>query len=72
MTTYEVTVYCRAFSGDGIRNNLLAVDDDGTVRAYDKVAGHYTLCHALSARAQATARRAAKDIRNRRQKGGAS
>ncbi len=44
----EITVRCKAFSGEGVRENRVMVDEDGTVRVWDSVAGHYTLCHSLS------------------------
>jgi hypothetical protein len=35
------------------------VDEDGSVRVYDSVAGHYTTCHALTPAQVASARRRA-------------
>ena len=35
------------------------VDEDGTVRVWDDVAGYYTTCHGLSAAAQQRIRRLA-------------
>ena len=52
------------------RNELIRVDEDGTVRAWDAVAGHYTLCHSLPAGCvrycQARARRALKQWQDAR------
>jgi hypothetical protein len=50
----------RFFSNHGVETRDVMVDTDGTVRVYDDIAGHYTLCHALSARTQ---RRIAKEVR---------
>jgi len=38
------------------------VDPDGTVTVYDSVAGHYTICHSLSADSQARIRRLARQF----------
>ena len=59
-----VTVFARvrAFLGQGIREHYLTVDESGTVRVYSVVTGHYTTCHALSARAQARIRRIAAEM----------
>jgi len=62
-TIYGLAVRCRAFSCEGVRQNLLAVDAEGYVTAYDHVAGHYTVCANLSKRAKATARKAAAAMR---------
>ncbi len=53
-----VTIRAKAFSGESIRDHRCLVDDVN-VRVWDSVAGHYTLCHALSAAAQKRARDAA-------------
>lgn len=44
----ELTVRCKAFSCEGVRNNRLLVEADGTIRVFDSVAGHYTTAHAIS------------------------
>jgi hypothetical protein len=54
----ETTIRCRAFTGEPVREHRVSVAVDGTVRVYDSVAGHYTLCHALSPRAVARIRSA--------------
>jgi len=43
---------CRAFAGEGARENRILVEDDGSVLVWDPVAGAYTRCHALSPRTQ--------------------
>jgi hypothetical protein len=50
MTKYT-TIRARGFSGYGVETLSVCVDDDGTVRVYDSVAGHYTTLHSLSAQA---------------------
>ena len=51
----EMTIRCRAFSGEGVRNNKILVEPgkNGRVLAWDSVAGHYTACHSIAARTQA-------------------
>lgn len=61
-TERVVTIRARAFSGDGLRKHQCLVDTDGTVRVWDPVAGHYTACHRLSAKAKAKARKLAEGI----------
>ena len=53
-----VTIRCRAFAGDRLREHRCLVSADGTVRVWDAVAGHYTTCHSMSPQAQQRARRA--------------
>lgn len=60
MTTKIMTVRAKAFSGEGARSHKVQIDANGTVRVYDKAAGHYTTCHALSAAAVRRIRAAAK------------
>ena len=48
MTIRTARTY-RAFS-DGTKTRLFDLDADGTVRVYDPIAGHYTVCHSLTAR----------------------
>lgn len=50
--TKIVTTRAKAFSSETARTYDFRVDADGTVSVLDSVAGHYTTCHALSARAQ--------------------
>lgn len=59
-TATEITARCRAFSGEGVRENRILVEADGSVLAWDDVAGAYTRCHALSAGQQARLRRLAR------------
>lgn len=56
----ELTVRCKAFSADGVRENRVSVDSAGIVRVYDDVAGHYTVVHSLSAGAESRIRRMAQ------------
>jgi hypothetical protein len=62
MTKY-LNVRCRAFSGEGVRMNRIAVDGD-TVRVYDSVAGYYVTLHSISKRTQARILKMAKEISN--------
>jgi hypothetical protein len=50
----ELTIRCKAFSGEGVRLNRVLVEPgrDGAVLVWDSVAGHYTTCHSLSAKTQ--------------------
>ncbi len=41
---------CKAFSGGRVQIHKINVDDDGTVRVWDSVAGHFTTVHSLTAR----------------------
>ena len=54
-----MTVRAKSFSGFGVQTVRCQVDQDGTVRVYDDVAGHYTACHILSASAQRRIRKLA-------------
>jgi hypothetical protein len=56
----QITVRARAFSGEGVREHRVEVEADGTVRVWDSVAEHYTLCHSLSPSAERRIRTAAK------------
>ena len=51
----EMTIRCRAFSGEGVRNNKILVEPgkNGRVLVWDSVAGHYTACHSIAAKTQA-------------------
>lgn len=50
-----------AFSNDGKNAGYRAiVDSDGTIRVWDSVAGHYTMCHSLTQRQIANIRAKAK------------
>jgi hypothetical protein len=44
----EITLRVKAFSNEGPKLNRIHIDDDGTIRVYDSVAGHYTIHHSLS------------------------
>lgn len=41
------TARARAFSSQGVQEHKFGVYADGTVRVWDDVAGHYTVCHSL-------------------------
>ena len=60
MTDQTFTMRCRAFSGEGVRENRVTVGADGIVRVWDSVAGHYTTCHSMAESAQARARKLAR------------
>lgn len=49
MAKYVTVRSGRAFSGDAQTGYRARVEADGTVAAYDRIAGHYTTCHALTA-----------------------
>ena len=51
----EMTIRCKAFSGEGVRNNKILVESgkNGRVLVWDSVAGHYTACHSIASRTQA-------------------
>ena len=50
MTQYITVRSGRAFSDDVVSCGYRArVEADGTVSVYDRLAGHYTTCHALTA-----------------------
>jgi hypothetical protein len=54
----ELTIRCKAFSGEGARENKVLVEPgrNGAVLVRDSVAGHYTHAHSLSPRTQAKIR----------------
>lgn len=56
----KLTVRARAFTGHPIETHRVLVEADGTIRVYDSIAGHYTVCHALSKSAERRIRRLAK------------
>ena len=58
-TDVELTIRCKAFSGEGVRRNRVLVETLGDVLVWDSVAGHYTTCHALSKSTQAKIRKEA-------------
>ena len=60
MSAREITVRAKAWTGHGVETVRVLVDDDGTVRAWDDIACHYTRLHALSASAQRRIRHAAE------------
>jgi hypothetical protein len=58
--TIEIEARAKAFSSEGIGTYKFRVDEDGTVRVYDSVAGHYTLCNSLSDSAKRRIRKLAQ------------
>jgi hypothetical protein len=54
----ELTIRCKAFSGEGVRENKVLVEPgrNGAVLVWDSIAGHYTSCHILTIRTQAKIR----------------
>jgi len=55
-----ITMMTKAFSAEARSTYRIAVDEDGTVRVWDSVAGHYTRLHGMTARSMAAARRKAE------------
>lgn len=55
-----ITIRGRAFNGK-LETLKCMVDDDGTVRVYDSIAGHYTACHSLNDRTQGRIRKMAAE-----------
>lgn len=47
---FELNYRCRAFSGAKIGDHRMLVSKGLTVRVWDPIAGHYTLCHSISRR----------------------
>jgi hypothetical protein len=47
-TNKTIKVRCKAFSGEGVRENKVMIEPGRTIRVWDSVAGHYTSCHSLS------------------------
>lgn len=45
---FQFVARFRAFSGEPVREHKVVVEQDGTVRVYDDVAGHYTTCHSIA------------------------
>ncbi len=51
MATYADKFFearAKAFSGEGIKMNKFLVKSDGTVKAWDSIAGYYTSVHGMS------------------------
>lgn len=59
-----VTVRCRPWSTEGAARHRCLVETDGSVLVWDRIAGHFTRCHSLSARSQAHVRRLARAVRS--------
>lgn len=56
----ELTVSCRAFTGEGARLHKVRVHADGSIKVFDAVAGYYTSAHVLAPSAEQRIRRLAK------------
>lgn len=61
--TIEIEARAKAFSSEGVGTYRFSVESDGTVRVYDDVAGHYTLCNSLSESAKRRIRKLAAAAR---------
>jgi len=48
----KATIRCRPWTHGGMETVRVLVDPDDTVWVHDEVAGHYTVCHALSPQTQ--------------------
>jgi hypothetical protein len=60
MSDKTIKMRCKAFAADRFAlMHRLQVSSDGSVRVWDSVAGHFTLCHDLSLAAQLRARKEA-------------
>jgi hypothetical protein len=57
----KLTVRARFFSRLPIETRDVLVDEDGTIRVWDDVAGHYTVCHSLTRSAARRVRRMASE-----------
>lgn len=58
------TAKIRAKAFGRMETITVSVDEDGTVRVWDEVAGYYTTCHSLSAAAMRRARAAIAEATN--------
>lgn len=62
----KIEMRARAFTGQGVALVRCLVEPDGSVLVWDRIAGHYTRCHALSEAAERRARKlAAKELAGR-------
>ena len=52
-----ITIKCKAFGNETAKEYKVLIEDNGTVRVYDSVAGYYTACHRLSKSQQRRIRR---------------
>jgi len=57
----NITVRARFFSGQPIETRKVIVEDDGTIRVWDELAGYYTTCHSLTRSAERRIRKMAAD-----------
>lgn len=58
MTKIQFTARAKAFSGQGVRTHRFLLSD--TIRVWDDIASHYTVCHCLSRRTITRLRNLAK------------
>lgn len=49
-STAIITASARAFSGSSVKRHSFLVGPDGSVNVWDRIAGHCTSVHAMSAR----------------------
>lgn len=57
-----IMVRCAPWTGRPAARHRVAVEADGTVRVWDPVAHHYTVCHSLSRRTEARIVRVARGV----------
>lgn len=55
------TARAKAFAGQGVRDHRVGVYADGTIRVWDPVANHYTVCHSLGRGAITRLRKMARE-----------
>lgn len=46
----QLMARAKPFTSEPVGEYRFSVESDGTVRVWDSVAGHYTLCHSLTSR----------------------
>ena len=65
MNHQVLTVRCQAFpESQGSRSiNRVIVDNDGTIRVWDNIAGYYSTCHSLSEDDQRRIRKLAAEMK---------
>ncbi len=65
MAKIEVVAKAKAFSSEGARNYRFCVDlSNDEIRVWDRVAGHFTICHCLSESAKSRIIKRAKGDAN--------
>lgn len=63
----NLTIRARFFSHFPVETRKVIVEDDGTIRVWDDVAGHYTVCHSLTRADQRRIRKLAAKAASRTQ-----